>query len=541
MEELGRLNFCCFLILLCIGCAQVVAPTGGPKDTKPPKPLLYEPYNKSTHFASKKIYVTFNKYIQIKDLQSQLVVSPPLKHFPVAIVKKNKILEVQIKDTLLDSTTYTFNFGNAIMDINEGTILPNFHYVFSTGSYLDSLVLKGNAKDAFTRDPIKEGLVMLFANLDDSAPYKVLPSYCGRTDANGNYKIENIKNGTYRLIILSKSQNGYEYHPYSEEIGFTSKPLHLEENDSANVFLFIEEDTHLHFVTARAIERGKIMLVFSAPADSISILPLNLQETQNPPYTYIQYYGAKHDTVYYWINTPGLDSLHFIISKNGTNIDTDQVYSIPKVVIKKNAKPPSLKITSNIISNQQDYDYHSPITIKSDHPVMKINWSRFYLTSGKDTIKFKVDTTGLPFQLSLQTNLISDSTYKLFLTPGAMTDIFGLTNDTLIQRFKVVEPTYFGSLNVDLHFSKQSHYIVQLLDTKGKTYKENKVEGSQKVGYDALPPGDYRIRVIKDDDGNGKWTTGNYLKKRQPERVYYYPQVITIRSNWDLTQEWTVN
>jgi len=529
-----------FALLLLSGCAQVVAPSGGPKDKVPPKPLSFLPENKSLHFASKKILIKFNKYIQLKDLTGQLVVSPPLKYFPVALIKSGKILQMQLKDTLHENTTYTFNFGNAIADINEGNILYNFQYVFSTGDYLDSLKLTGKVINSFSQDPQKEALVMLYADQSDSAPYKVLPSYCGRTDAGGNYKIENIKNGTYRLFCLSKSDNGYLYHAYSQSIGFNSKPIDLESNDTVNLSLFMEEDKRFHFIKARAVDRGKIMLVFSAPADSISIIPLNLAASSAKPYTLLQY-GANHDTAYYWINNPALDSLRFIIAKNNKNIDTTVVYNFPNKIIqsKKNTKPIPLKITSNI-SGQSDYDYHRPILLKSTYPLMKYNLSLIYLTQGKDTIRYKVDSTGLPFQLALKPNLISDSSYRLFVASGAFTDVFGLVNDTVLQRFKVLEPTFFGSLQLNLKFEKQASYIIQLLDDQGKVYTQDIVNNSKSLNYEALPPGNYRIRAIEDEDKNGKWTTGNYLGNLQPEKVFYYPQALTIRSNWDLTQDWLV-
>lgn len=535
----GRRSIGLFLLLLFAGCAQVVSPTGGPKDTTPPKAVDYSPENKSTGFSSTKILIKFNEYIQLKDLAGQLVVSPPLKHFPVAKIKKGKELELELKDTLLPNTTYTFNFGSAIADNNEGNVLSSFKYVFSTGTYIDSLKLMGSVRDAFSRDMQKEALVMLYSGQNDSAPYKKLPSYCARTDANGNYIIENIKVGTYKLVAISKPQSGYLYHPYTESVGFSSNLIDLKKNDTVNVSLFMEVEPKLHLVKARAVEKGKVMMVFNKPADSLSVKPLNLP-AGNSPFTFIQY-SVSRDTAMYWINTPNLDSLRFIISRNGKNMDTVTIYSFPgKAQSKKETKPPSLRIFCNAHDKQSDFDYHYPVTLRAEHPLMKYNLSRIFLMHRKDTIKLSYDTSGLPFQVSLKCNLTSDSSYRLIILPHTFTDIFGLTNDTIIIHFRVQEPTYFGSLKLNLKFAEKASYLIQILDGAGNVFKQDVVSDNKSINYDALPPGTYRLRAIKDANGDGKWTTGSYLKNIQPEKVVYFNQPISIRSNWDLVQDWLI-
>jgi uncharacterized protein (DUF2141 family) len=526
--------------MLVAGCAQIVAPTGGPKDTTPPKPVGFKPENKSTLFTGHKIDITFNEFIQLKDINSQLVVSPPLKYFPATKIKKGKTLEIELKDTLLDNTTYTFNFGNSVCDLNEGNVLKNFHYVFSTGSYVDSLLVSGQLLDAFTLAPMKDGLVMLYSDQSDSAPYKKLPSYCGHSDANGFYQIENVKPGTYRIVGLSKSQGDYFYRPYTESMGFSSKPLDIQRNDTANLYLFAEEEPKVHMLKAKALEKGKILLTFNKPVDSLSVKPLNLPNgLATPPYSFISY-SVTRDSAVYWINCPNLDSLKFIVLKNNKPLDTASIYSFPGTTNKKVTKPVPLKVMVNIADKQLDYDYHKPIVLTSDQPLANYDAKKIYLLQGKDTLHYKIDTSKLPFRLMLNTTLISDSGYRLFVTPGAFTSVFGRVNDTLNLHFKIVEPIHFGSLKLNVKFPQKGNYIVQILDGKSNVYRQNVVNGTKTIMYDALDPGTYRLCVIQDDNGDGKWTTGNYLKGIQPEKVFYFLQSITIRSNWDLTQDWLV-
>jgi hypothetical protein len=539
MENYKNHRLLVFIMLLLSGCAQVVPPTGGPKDTVPPKPLSFQPENKSIHFNSHKILIKFNKYIQLKDINTQLVISPPLKYFPTTIIKRGKELELTLKDTLIDNSTYTFNFGNSICDITEANPIPNFHYVFSTGDHLDSLILSGQLIDAFSLDAQKDALVMLYANLNDSAIYKKLPTYLAHSDANGHYKIENIKSGTYRLVAISKSNGDYFYHPFGESIGFRTKPIDIEKNDTANLSLFVEPESKLHLLKARARERGRIMLAFNIPVDSLSIKLLNLPKGPDP-YTLLQY-SVTHDTVMYWINSPALDSLRMVISRNNKVIDTAAVYSIPQPVqTKKVVKPVPLRINTNVHERQTDFDYHNSLTLQSDHPIIAHDLSKIKLVQRKDTVRFTLDTSKLPFSVAIKANLISDSAYQLFVPPGTFTELFGLVNDTLNIHFKIVEPTYFGSLKLTLKVKTSAFYVLQLLDDKGNVTHFDTLQSSKIIMYDALAPGNYRIRLIQDANHDGKWTPGNYLKGIQPEKVFYFPQTITIRSNWDLTQDWLV-
>jgi len=535
--------------LLLTGCAQVVAPTGGPKDVIPPKPLAYSPEKKSTLFHAKKIEITFDKYIQLKDLSKQFIVSPPLRVLPVPIVK-GKTLEISLaKDTLQDSTTYTFNFGNAICDLHEGNPLKNFQYVFSTGTYVDSLSVLGTAVDAFSHEPIKEGLVLMYKDWKDSTPYKRQPSYCAQTDDNGKYRINNIKSGNYRIIAISKPSGDYFYHPYSQNIGFKSDTLDLEENDTVNFFLFLEEQPKLQFLKAKGVGKGEIMLTFSKPTDSIRVIPMNLDTSKS--YNTIYQYSTNHDTVNYWTNYPDLDSIRFIVARNNKMLDTVNVYNIPGHTVKttvakeKNPKPekvPTLQINLNI-AEKIPYDYHLPFVMKFVQPVKSYDLSKIRLTQRKDTIKLKLIGKSSPYSISLapEKDLISDSVYRFSIIPGAFTNLFNYTNDTIIKHFTVDDQSSYGTLKLNLSFSKRTHYLVQMLTSQNIIYREDTINGTTSIFYDGVPPALYGIRVIEDDNNNGKWDIGNFMKDIEPEQVFYFSDKLNIRSNWDVVQDWKVN
>ncbi len=227
-------------------------------------------------------------------------------------------------------------------------------------------------------------------------------------------------------------------------------------------------------------------------------------------------------------------------------MDTAVVYNIPGHITKKNkkeVKPTTVQFVSNI-SDRAPYDYHKPFAIQFSTPVTNFDFSKITLLSGKDTIKLK--SAGKPslYNLTLTPpkDLISDSAYRFSIMPGAFTDFFGNTNDTIIYKFKVEEQAFFGTLRLKLVFKNKSHYLVQLLSDQGSTVRQDTVNGTTSIFYDGLAPAHYSMRVIEDDNNNGKWDAGSYLKGIQPEKVFYYPDQLNIRSNWDVTpDDWKVN
>ena len=539
-RNISRVFIYSIAAILLSQCAIVVKPTGGPKDVTPPKVLSYTPDNKSTGFRSNKIRITFDEYFQLKDLNKQLIISPPLKHAPQTLIK-GKTLEITLKDTLKNNSTYTFNFGNAIVDNNEGNVLKSFQYVVSTGDHIDSLSIMGHVQDAFTHDPIKSGYVELYSDISDSAVYKKAPAYIALTDEQGNYKINNINGGTYKIIALGNVQTDYLYHPYIEGIGFKSRLTEVTLHDTANLTVFTEPQPTLKLMKAKANDRGQVLMVFNKAIDSLSVKLLNLPDSLKPKYTYINY-SVTRDSAFYFLNTPYLDSLRFVLYNNGKTIDSAFVHSFPNNSVARKAKKQKT-VKLRILTNAHNgYDFHQPITLGFSDPVLKYNPGKVTLTMRNDTVKYKTDTTSLPLGFSLlpANALISDSSYTLLLLPGAFTDMFGIKNDTMKFKFNVQEPTYFGTLKLNVQLENKGHYLVQLLDGKNNISRQFSIIGSQTIFFDALTPATYRIRLIDDANNNGTWDPGNYLNNIQPEKVYYYPDGVVIRSNWDIAQAWQV-
>ncbi len=262
-----------FLLAAVISCARIGTPTGGPKDVTPPKVVLSEPQNYSTNYSGKEINIEFNEFIQLKSINQEFIVSPPQKDKPV-IVQKGKRVVVQLRGDLADSTTYTLNFGNAIADYNEGNPLPGYEFVFSTGPVLDSLSVKGRVLKAFDLTPDKDGeLVMLYKNLNDSAPHTMVPAYITKTDEKGYFSINNIPEGKYRLFALKDVNANMMYDLPNEAVAFADSVITINADVQARI------DS---MVTREKEKMLDSLMADTARMDSIRIASQTKKETTEP-------------------------------------------------------------------------------------------------------------------------------------------------------------------------------------------------------------------------------------------------------------------
>jgi len=214
-------------LLFIANCAKIGTPAGGAKDKTPPRVEKSKPLNRTVNFKGDKIEITFNEFINTQSISQDLVVSPPFEERP-EIILKGKTLVIKWEDELKDSTTYTFSFGESIKDLNEGNILRNFEFVFSTGGYLDSLAILGTVLQAFNLEPHEEKVfLLLYSNLNDSAPLLEIPEYVGRADEKGNFLINNVREADYRLFALQDLNRNYKYDVPEEFIGFVDSVIHL--------------------------------------------------------------------------------------------------------------------------------------------------------------------------------------------------------------------------------------------------------------------------------------------------------------------------
>jgi len=552
----------CFFLSICLfacSCAQQGSPSGGAFDRKPPKVLRYRPDSAAVNFNSKSIEITFDEYIQLQELNTQLLISPPLEYQPDITVKKKTLSIVfDKKEVLKPNSTYTIRFGKAIRDNHEATPLEDFKYIFSTGSYIDSLSVAGNVLYAFDHKTEKGITVMLYSDLSDSAIYKKQPEYFDKTTDAGAFKITNIRPGKYKIVAFKDENSNYKYNE-GEVLGFIDSLIEAGKDDALSIQLSKEEQKKIFVKKKQQDSYGKFSFVFSGGSDSLGINILNKDQFKDAKQL-VQYSKLK-DTITLWLDHVDKDSL-IIQSVNGkTVLDTVKFKLVKKEAALKNARGP-LKLTIKNSLNGA-VDLNNPLALTFSHPLVKINDSPVLLKEDslaytRNPLVYKRTDSLLGPVIITTTQKLSPKTpgnaqsarnpllkentnYSLLILPGTFTDFFGLTNDSLKLVWKTKEEKFYGTLELKLKFENPSgDYIVQLLDDKENMVRQNIVSNAETIYYDYLYPQTYRVKVVFDKNKNGVWDPGDYLKKRQPEKTLYNAEVITIRSNWDLDLEWLV-
>lgn len=567
---------CLASCLLLFSCAQVVSPGGGAKDADPPKVLQYVPDSASLNFKARAIAILFDEYIQLQDLNSQLIVSPPMNKTPDIKVKgKSLVIELDKDEVLKPNTTYCFSFGNAVRDNNEGNPKENFKYIFSTGTFIDSLVVRGKVENAFNHKTEKGILVMLYSDYNDSVIYNKLPDYFAKTKEDGSFQIDNIRTGKYKAYALKDANANYKYDGESESIGFMDSVVDASSKQNIQIELFQEPEKKLFLKKYMHNSYGKIIFIFNKSTDSVRIQSTNHTFNENEV---ILDYSKNKDTLTYWIKNYDKDSLYLQVNNGSSVLDTLEFKMIKKEdALKSNRSPLRFSLVSSPNGNQ-NFDLNAEIKMAFNNPIVK--WNEQPIEFKVDTLNWQKKSSGLDYYIDFQavllcsidssritrmpdddnpgtmstyptistlTNWKENTKYHLLVPPGTFTDIFGLTNDTLKIDFKTREEKYYGTVKLKVTIPGDSigktkqNYIVQLLDEKENIVRENYTKTGELINYEYLHPQKYKLKIIVDENSNGKWDSGDLLKKQQPEKVIYYSELINIRSNWDMDLEWKVS
>ena len=512
-----------FIGLVIVNCANKGTPEGGPKDETPPKIVDENPKNLTTNFKGKVIKIYFDEYVKLKNIQKQLIMSPPMTTQPeiTPLGTASKYITIKIFDTLQPNTTYAFNFGNSIVDNNEGNPYPYYRYVFSTGSYIDSLSVKGTIVDALKRTPetfVNVALYEVDSTFTDSIVYKKTPKYITNTlDSLTTFSVENVKAGKYMLMALKDANSDNKFQQKTDQIAFYKSFITVPTDTTYTLKLFSEE---LDFNATRPFLAATQKVAFGYEGD-FSKMKINVKSDVPADFDYRITKDEKKDTLYYWYK-PKLEVDSLIFNVSHKNFDKDFIVKIRK------QKKDSLTISSEPSGN---IGLSESLKIRGSIPFVGFDASKITLID-KDSMK--VDFTSA-FDTINNTYIFNfkkkeESNYSMQLLPEAFTDFFDTKNDTLKYSFATRKTSDFGF--VRFTFVNATYpLVVQLTDQKGEVNAEQYVIKQEDIDFLNLTPSTYYIRVIHDTNGNGKYDTGSYLKKIQPERVSHFKE-IEVRADW---------
>jgi len=506
-------------------CARRGSPVGGLKDSIPPVFVKSTPLNNSVNFEAKKVRIYFDEYIKLKDLSKQLVVSPPQKTAPVIMPMgtASKYINIKIMDTLADNTTYSFNFGNAVIDNNEGNIFPQFKYVFSTGTYLDSLTLKGAVKDAYLEETSKSIALLLYEvneQFTDSIIFKKKPNYVSSTLDSTVFEFTNLKKGKYLLVALKDASFNYMFNPREDKIGYLKTYIDLP-TDSSYVLDIFKEAPDFRVLKPKEISQGKISIGYAGVKDSLKVKLL----TPTPTDFKSEFiYEKDKDTLLYYYTPFETDSLNFEI----TNVDFKQEY---RVLLRKK-KLDSLQVKSLVSGVMHLRDTFSLI---SNNPIKEID-TQYMELMDKDSTTLAIKTEKEGTKLHVYFDREYNNKYKFTMLPKALKDIYGVENDTLKVSFSTKHPDDYGIIQLKVNKIGKTPIIVELLSKKGDLIAREYALDKTSFKFVNLEKSTYKIRVIRDLNANGKWDPGHFLNKTQPEPVLYFDKELEISANWELNE-----
>ena len=518
------------LAIFVFGCASVTPIPGGPEDTEPPEVLTGKSTpNFQRRFEKQPIRLTFNEWVELKDVAKQVIVSPPLEYPPDIRLKGKSVNFLFDQNEILRSdATYTINFGESVRDYTEGNPATNLRFVFSTGDQIDSLSVTGQVIDAFTGEPVPEVLVVLFDQLADTVIFIERPFYFSRTNAQGNFRIDNVKSGAFRAFGLIDNNFNYLYDLPGESLAFLDTPIVVSDSTPASLlFRLFKEGPSPRLLDTKVAGPGTIRLLFNTPASNVSVRAL-----ENAPEWK---YQAIKDSLLIWHFSMDTTEWSAVISGEDGEFDT-----IPLISVPPSAEERPLVVTSNgLIRNSVPVG--GVLALTFNRPVERIDDSKILLfqDSTLSDSPFGFSITGeVENSVQITQSWSDTSAYTLTLLPGAVSDFFGQTHDTINLAFGILPTEKLSSLSIRIDSFPQGEYVTQLLqkDKVIKTFTFNTAETVQSKNYSDLIPGSYSLRVIEDKNGNGKWDSGNLRKGRQPERIVDY-SIDELRPNWELIKE----
>ena len=529
MKPILRFIFFVISVFILVNCARTGRPEGGPKDENAPLFVTANPPYKTINFNDKEIKLNFNEFIKLKNINKQLIVSPPLKN-PLLISPQgsaSKSLTLKILDTLKENNTYIINFGNAIEDNNEGNSLESFKYVFSTGTYIDSLSVSGEIKDAYLNQSPKSTNILLYkidSSFNDSIIYKKKPNYVTSTLDSSSFNFTNLKEGKYLMTALKEVTNDYLFNSKEDKIGFSTDTIVLPKDSILkNPIVLFKEIQPYKFKRAKEISKGKIAFGYEGQTKDLQI---KITSKVPEKFKNISKFEINKDTLNYWFTPFETDSLNFIVT-NQKIIDTITVKLRKK-------KIDSLIFNSSI---KRIIHFRDTFFISANNPIVKIDTSKIKLTD-KDTtsVFYSSYISKKENKIAILFNKKPLQKYSLKIQPEAFFDLFNQKNDTLVYNFNSKETEDYGRITIKIENQTSQNLIIELLEGKDKNnlVERRLISKSQEIRFDFLEPKTYFVRAIIDTNKNNRWDTGNYLLKQQPEKVIYFDEELKLRANYYL-------
>ena len=536
------------IIYLLSNCANPSTPTGGPRDTLPPLLIESVPKNKSINFNGNRIEMIFDEYIKFEQAEEKLIITPSINSKFKTRWNKNRVTITFDEDKpFKENTTYTFNFQDAIKDINENNVWEDPRFVFSTGNYLDSLMIFGRVKELMTKEPAKEGIISLYYSDDTLNILEDKPPYFTNIDKEGYFSLENLPSDTFNVYAVNDQNNNLTLDAQSEAYDFLTEPIQTSLIEDSVFFFYQKLNINPIKIFSSQSIRGNFDVSFNKYITSYSI-------------------GNDRDITFYSNLVDDNTKLRIY--------NTPQGYSFDSLLININ--------THDSIGNVLDTaiyvkftDYDGPIsqftsTFKPDNnkeikpefngiyqfnkPIFSVNYDSLFFRFDSLNIVY-LDSNNLEFndhkdRIQINVNLSRDQlskndstgeeTNKFIFTSGrgSFISIEKDSSQSITKSYSFYDPANFGIIKGQI-ISQTNSFTIELLDERYNVI--DTIKNKSNYIIDKIEPGNYFLRVLFDTNQNGQWDPGNLLEKEKPEPVIFYydaetnTRILSIKANWELT------
>lgn len=540
--------------IIIFSCAKMGTLSGGAKDTQPPIITKTKPENGSVNFTEGSFTIYFDEYVRLNKVNEKLLISPPIEEQPEVILKGKKI-EVNFNPELLSpNTTYNFNFSDAIADNNENNPINGFVYAFSTGSTIDSLSIKGKVIDAFELTPVEGVYVSIYKSNNDSLFLTQRPDYIGRTNKEGEFVIPYISDNAYSIYAIKDENYNYIFDQKTEAIAFLDyriRPkiafdtiLDSENNlsinhryipDSLELLLFTEDHLSQYITKTERKTPHFCQVIFSRPHVSKPIIIIENSANHNIKFS------ENLDTVNIWFSKDKLyskDSIEMIFRYieplYPDSVRTDTVFAI--------IDPQSKIIPGLELKKPKQKDIFKPYTISLNNPALSIDNNLLLITHTEDTTTIALDTkTSISkdsLSILIESNFVLGEKYDIIIEEGFITDVFGFKNNADSIYVYIRSEDDYGHLKLHIPEFVNKNAYVELIQKNNVVYLEKIINGYANFTY--IQPDTYKIRLVRDLNNNLKWDAGKFLNKLKAEPVFYHPDEIEIRNNWQHELTWMI-
>jgi uncharacterized protein (DUF2141 family) len=525
------------------GCAAVAPPTGGPKDTVPPRRIASSPDSAARNVTQRFVRLAFSEPIQVKELSKNLLITPQLPaDNPYKLRQERSAVTLVFDKPLDENTTYSFNFREAVVDATESLPAKNAVVSFSTGPMLDAGTLRGSVTDLLSTQPVADVAVGLYREADTAGVRRSKPYYVARTDKQGQYSFGFLKAGRYQIYALAdKNQNGF--YEDGEKIGYLSELVTIETtgNAAAVPLVLTQPDRRAPLISDQLPGPTELRLNFKEGLRTVTLTPLPPNSASAAAIAEAVQLTERGRTVLLY-KTDGVGEGRYLLTATDStgNVGHDTLnvrFPVPPATARKKPALPlySIEGVSSTVyrQGQVKYRFLVPVRIAAGKP---------FGTLVEDTIRRRplqlpADATLSPDQtlLTIQLNTRAKNQIDIRLDSTAITSITGQPLRLRPLQLSLSEQGNTGSLSGTIA-TKEAKFELQLLDDKLQVLNRLKSpKGSFK--FDNLTPGTYRLRVLVDQDGDGRWRGGDPNLKLPPEPIYLHPKALQVRANWEVEEK----